>query len=311
MADDRVKFILSATVPVAQYANLQPTVEVHAATYEDAMNLALGQVKTLWDRVAQKPLEIDHRPAPASVTQVLRCRVSGAEVIFDPIAHTYHDRQGNRFMGGSTFAGQYKTEFPGDIIAGKMAAKHGVDAQHILDMWALNAEASSTFGTAVHAALQLYGAYVDLSRSVKDGSDESALTSNPVLRPIVEAFFTAERRAEKAFYEEFVADSRTRACGLIDRLVAEDNGDLWVEDFKTNASMDKPETILEPFKGVVPNTALGAYWLQLSYYGSILQRHGRTVRGLRIHHWTGAEWIAYEHPVIDLAPAFPGLEKTA
>jgi hypothetical protein len=292
---------LGATLPVAQYGNLQPTIEVEADTIDEALALALGHIKTLWDRTVQKPLEIGQDTLPTG--KVLQCRVSGAEVIFDPIAHTYHDRQGNQYQGGSTFAGRFKAPFPGEIIAGKMAIKHGVEAQKILDMWALNAEASSTFGTSVHAALQLYGEYLDLSRSVKDGSDESALTANPVLRPIVEAFFTEERRAEKAFYEEFVADSRTRSCGLIDRLVADDDG-LWVEDFKTNTSVDKSETILEPFKDVIPHTSLGAFLLQLSYYAKILIDHGRIVKGLRIHHFTGSEWITHEHPVVDLTPAF-------
>lgn len=298
-----VKVTLGATIPVAQYGNLQPVFEVEAATADEAMNIALGHIKELWDRTAPKPLEIERQALGTPVGEVLRCRVSGAEVIFDPIAHTYHDRQGNRYRGGSTFSGQFKSPFAGAVIAGKMADKHGVEAQKILDMWALNAEASSTFGTSVHAALQLYGEYLELSKKVKDGSDESALTSNPVLRPIVEKFFTEERQAEKAFYEEFVADSATRSCGLIDRLVADDDG-LWVEDFKTNASLDKSETILDPFKGVVPNTALGAFWLQLSYYAKILITHGRVVRGLRVHHWTGADWITHEHPVVDLAPAF-------
>lgn len=302
------KVTLGATIPTGQYANIQPLYEIEADTVEEATEIALGHIKALWDRTSSQPLDINRgQQIAAPQGQVLRCRVSGTEVIFDPIAHTYHDRQGNRYLGGSTFASRYKAPFPGSTIAGKMAAKHGVEAQHILDMWKLNAEASTTFGTSVHAALQLYGEYLELSKSVKDGSDESALTSNPVLRPIVEAFFTDERKAERAYYEEFVADAATLSCGLIDRLVAEDDGSIWVEDFKTNASVEKPETILEPFKNVVPNTALGGYWLQLSYYARILITHGRAVKGLRVHHWTVDNgWVTYEHPVVDISPALHG-----
>ncbi|WPH57742.1 hypothetical protein [Mycobacterium phage WXIN] len=288
-----------------QYGNIQPSFDVEAATHEEAMELGLQRLKVLWDRTATKPLEIERQgPAPVATPQgvLKRCRVSGTEVIFDPVAHTYHDHQGNRYMGGSTFAAKYKSKFAADTISGKMAEKAAVDAQQILDMWALNAEASATFGTSVHAALQLYGEYVELSRAIKGGSDESALTSNPVLRPIVEKFFTEERKREKAFYEEFVADAKLRHCGLIDRLVAEDDG-LWVEDFKTNASVEKSETILKPFKGVVPNTALGAYWLQLSFYARILAAAGRTVKGLRVHHYTGGDWVTHEHEVVDLSEA--------
>lgn len=297
------KVTLGATIPVAQYANLQPVIEAEGETIDAAMDAALRHIKDLWDRTAEKPLTIDRNAESPSGREVLRCRVSGAEVLFDPVAHTYHDKSsGNRYLGGSTFASSFEAPFVSEVIAEKMAAKHGVEAKDILAMWALNAEASSTLGTAVHAALQLYGEYLELSQGVK-GTDESALTKNAVLRPIVEAFFTEERKAQKAFYEEFVADSRTLRCGLIDRLVVGDNG-LWVEDFKTNASLKKPTTVLEPFKDVVEDTKLGIYYLQLSFYAHILMAHGRVVEGLRIHHWDGGGWVTYEHPVVDLTPAF-------
>lgn len=297
------KVCLGATIPTQQFGNLQPTIECEAETIEAALEAALGHVKSLWDRTAKEPLEIDRGKPEAPVGEILRCRVSGAEVIFDPVRHTYRDRDGHYYLGGSTFASRYKAPFASELIAGKMASKNGVGAQDILAMWKLNAEASSTFGTSVHAALQLYGEYVELSRSVKDGSDESALTSNPVLRPIVEAFYTDEHRAEKAYYEEFVADAKTLRCGLIDRLVVEDDG-LYVEDFKSNAVIDKPEVILEPFKNIVPNNSLGVYWLQLSYYASILMAHGRNVKGLRVHHLHDGAWVTHEHDVVDLSPAF-------
>lgn len=307
-----MKVTFGATIPTQQYGNIQPSFDLEGDNYEELADLGASYLKYLWDRVGENPLNIDRHKVSGPNGELKRCRVSGTQVIFDSIAHTYHDLQGNKFTGGSTFAAKYKSKFAGDIIAGKMANKNGVSAKEILDMWSLNAEASSTFGTSVHAALQLYGEYLELSKAVKDGSDESALTSNPVLRPIVQAFFTEERIAEKAFYEEFVANAKEKTCGLIDRLVSEDDG-LWVEDFKTNADIEKSETISKPFKGVVPNTALGAYWLQLSFYARILIAAGRVVKGLRVHHWTEVEdeagakvwkWVTHEHEVVNLDEAF-------
>lgn len=295
---------LGATIPVAQYANLQPVVTMEGETTEAALDAALGEIKKLWDRTAPKPLEIAEVKSETPQGAVKVCRVSGTKVIFDPIAHTYRDSKGNYYRGGSGFASKYKEKFPAELIAKKMADKAGGDvtAQQVLDMWALNGEASSSHGTGVHAALQLYGEYAELSRKVK-GSDEAALTKNPTLKPMVLSFFTDLRKQETAYYEEFVANEAELACGLIDRLVVEDDG-LVIEDFKSNASVDKPEKILAPFTDVVPNTTLGGYWLQLSYYGRILIKHGRTVKGLRVHHWTGSEWITYEHPVVNLDAAF-------
>lgn len=299
---------MTATIPTMQYGNIQPTFDVEAPTYEQAVELGLQRMKFVWDRTGEKPLDIARGTRPAPVGEILTCWASGTQVYFDPVEHVYRDSTGYKWLGGSTFAGRYKSEFAASVISKKMADKNGVNAKEILAMWALNAEASATFGTSVHAALQLRGQFAELSRAVKDGGLDSALTTNPVLRPIVEAFFET-RAAEVAMYECFVADGSRRHCGLIDRLVIEEDGSVWVEDYKTNAEILKAETIKAPFKGIVPNTALGAYWLQLSFYARILQAHGKTVNGLRIHHWTADadgtyHWVTYGHPVVDLDGAF-------
>ena len=293
------KVTLSATIPVAQYANLQPSFEVEGDTVDAAMGTALETMKRVWDSVADKPLHIrdEAPPALASAGVELVCWASGTVVQFDPVQHVYSP---GKWLSGSAFAGQYKGSFPAELIAGKMAVKSGVEVGQIIAMWQKNAEASSLVGSAVHAALELRGKYLTTSEAVK-GTDESALTKNLILRPIVQAFF-AEHAAEEAVYEAFVADANLKHCGQIDRLVIEDNG-IFVEDFKTNTDLTKKETIAAPFKGVVENTQLGAYWLQLSFYANILQTHGQAVKGLRVHHWTGTEWVTFEHEVVDISEA--------
>lgn len=306
------KVTMSATIPVAQYANLQPTIEAEHDDYDTAMNIALQRMQDVWDRTAEKPLrvkELDNTPKLQG--EPLRCWASGTRVNYEPINHVYDSGDGKRWLSGSAFASRYKSEFQAGIIAKKMADKHDVDPAHILDMWELNRDASSTVGTSVHLALQLRGQYKDLSKKVKDGSLESALTKNPILRPIVEAFFET-RDEEDARYEVFVADPARAHCGLIDRLVIEGDG-VWIEDFKTSYELDKPESIGAPFKGVVPGTKLGGFWLQLAFYQRILQTHGKTVKGLRVHNWIVTEddegnmmgeWVTHEHAPIDLDAAF-------
>ncbi len=300
-----IEFGGSATIPTGQYRNVQPVFTVQAETLEEARALWLKEMRITHEMLGQT-LELRDEEAvkPAPAGQILRCRVSGTEVIFDPVAHTYHDRQGNRYTGGSTFASRYKEPFPANAIAKKMADKAGdVSADEILAMWKLNAEASTSFGTGVHAALQLYGEYVELSKRVKAGSDEAALTKNPTLQPMVLKFFTDARKAETAYYEEFVANEAELACGLIDRLVVEPDG-LIIEDYKTNADVNKPEKVLPPFADRVPNSALGVYFIQMAYYARVLQSHGRTVKEVRVHHWDGSEWVTYPHPVVDLSEVF-------
>lgn len=297
------KVTISATIPVAQYGNIQPTFEAEGETHEAAMELALQRIKDVWDRTAPKPLEVRKIDTPRLIFgEELRCWASGTRVTFDEVSHVYSTGDGRKWLSGSTFAGRYKSDFNAPLVAGKMATKYEVDAAEIIEMWELNNSASQTVGTAVHKALQLRGEYGDLSRAVEDGTLESALSKNEILRPIVEAFFES-REHEKAAYEVFVADPVRAHCGFIDRLVIEDDG-VWVEDYKTNADLLKKETIKVPFKDLVSNDKLGAYWLQLSFYSRILIAHGYTVKGLRIHHWVDGAWKTYEHGVIDLDAAF-------
>ena len=291
-----MKVTLGATIPIAQYANLQPSFEVEGATVDDAMATALATMKRVWDSVSDKPLSIKEARQVVAAGVELTCWASGTVVSFDPVAHVYSP---GRWLSGSAFASRFTSDFPADMIAGRMADKAGVDAADVLAMWSKNAEASSTFGTAVHAALELYGKYLSLSQIVK-GSDESAMTKNPVLRPIVEAFYR-DHLNEDAHYEAFVADPVLRHCGQIDRLLLVGERAVRVQDFKTNNDLLKKETISAPFKGVVEGTQLGAYWLQLSFYARVLQSHGIRVEGLDIFHWDGSSWVTYSHDVVDIS----------
>jgi hypothetical protein len=291
---------LGATIPTTQYGNLQPSFEIEGETTEAALEEAVVTMQRFWNSVSDKPLNVRELETAVFVpptTVDLTCWASGTVVQFDPVEHRYSP---GKWLSGSAFASRYTPDFPAEMIAGKMATKAGLDdPAEILAMWALNAEASSTFGTSVHAALELYGRFLATSQAVK-GSNESALTKNPILRPIVESFF-AGREDEAAAYEAFVADPVLRHCGQIDRLKITGPRSVRVQDFKSNATLDDKETIKAPFKGVVESTKLGAYWLQLSFYAAILIRLGYTVEGLDIFHLQAdGSWVTHSHDVVDI-----------
>lgn len=302
-----IEFGGGATIPTGTYQNVQPSFSVQAETLEEARNLWLAEMQII-HKMLGKPLEVnsgDPQPAAVAVTaEEKKCWASGTVLYFDPVAHTYTDAQGNRYKGGSSFAKQFTEPFPADPISGRMAAKAGVEQQSILDMWSLNGDASSSFGTAVHAALELRGKYGELSQALK-GTYESATSSNPTLRPIVEKFFSGERAEIKAEYEALVADPARLHAGLIDRLEIFEDG-VKVTDFKTykEPPENSSEKILAPFTDLVPANKLGLAQLQLSFYSRILQVHGVNVLGLAVYHWDGDDWIEYPMPVIDLDGAF-------
>lgn len=303
-----VTFELSGTIPTADFGNLEPKVVGQGQNNEEAREDALRQMEELWNRTCMPGRELKVAkqvanlvPAQTNSYEKVVCEVSGAEVLFDEAAHKYTDSEGRRYLSGSTFASRYKNKFEADLIGGRMAKKFDVPTEDILGMWSLNGNVSSSLGTAVHNALELYGKYLQLSLKTK-GTNESALTKNELLRPVVESFF-AGRENEDARYEMFVADKNHLLCGFIDRLVIVDakNKVCRVQDFKTNASINKSETIKAPFNGVVPSTTLGSYWLQLSFYAFILKEAGWTVEGLDIFNYEDGKWKTYSTDVVDIS----------
>lgn len=297
-----VEFDLTAVIPTYQYANIQPTVHTTGETFEEARDKALVQMKSIWDQVAEGGktlnLPIQQTTSASFVDQI--CQVSGTKVPFDAVAHKY----AHGWTGGSTFAHRYKKPFLKEFMAGKMATSYGVKAEDILAMWAANSEASTSLGTAIHAALELYGKFSNLSLKIK-GTHESSLHKNPILTDIVNKFYQG-RSNEDAGYEIFVADAEKKFCGFIDRVlyVDRDKKIVRVQDYKTNPDINKKETILSPFNGVVDNTTLGAYWLQLSFYAYILAKAGYTVQGLDIFNLENGEWVTYQHDVVDISVTF-------
>ncbi|QRY51800.1 PD-(D/E)XK nuclease family protein [Mycolicibacterium septicum] len=288
----------AAVIPVAQYQNIQPSFTVQAETLEEARSLWLREMQVIHEMLG-KPLQVSGPVQKTGEGKIHTCVASGTKVSFDKRSHLYGD---GKWLSGSKFCSMYKAEFPAETVSQRMATKAGIDAQQIRDMWSKKGEASSSYGTALHAALELYGVYLNTSMAVK-GSSESALHDNPGLRPAVEKFYEG-RENEVALYEAFVADEKMRHCGFIDRLLRVGEKSARVQDFKTNTSVLGKETILAPFKDKVPNTTLGSYFLQLSFYASILIRHGWEVPGIDVFHWTGEDWITYSSDVIDLSEAF-------
>lgn len=305
-----MKFSIAGTIPTGQYANIQPTFEIEADSNDEALQEGLRLMQAAYQAVG-KELPLEATPIPQKpLGELLTCWASGTRVYFDPVTHTYSSPDGARgWLSGSAFAKRYTPEFAAGVVAQRMAAKidpaEGVIAEDFISMWAKKAEVSSSFGTSLHAALELFGSFRSISNLSK-GTDESVEVANPYLAGAVRAFFDGRDR-EDAYYEAFVADPDLKHCGLIDRLKLVSghpgSGDavVRVQDFKTNGDIHKSETIKPPFKGVVPRSLLGMYWLQLSFYARILESHSVTVDGLDIFHWNGSAWDSYEHDVVDLS----------
>jgi len=199
----------------------------------------------------------------------------GGEVYYDEDAHQYTNESGDVYLSGSVYASSFDKPFDVQAIANKMATKSGVAVEDILKMWDMKRDISNGFGTAIHAAMELYGKYMKYADSFEK---DYHLHDHPIIKQAVESFY-ASRIKENALYEALVVDHTRKYAGQIDRVVKEKEG-YYIEDFKTNGEL-KPDKIK-------------SYWKQLSFYASIVEASGNKVAGLRIHHWNGGEWTLYE-----------------
>ena len=217
---------------------------------------------------------------------ILMKDIFGNEIFYDDDTHEYTNALGEVYLSGSKFASQSERPFDAKLIAGKIANKFGLSSDEaglIQNMWTLKAEASTSFGTAVHAALELYGKYKSLAEKIEK---ETYFHDNVVLREIVKSFYEIYPDLTGISYECLVVDHKTKRAGRIDRLEYSSTDDSWyVTDYKTNFDVEK---------------SLDKYWLQLSFYAAILKANGQKVKGLKIYHFDGVKWDTHEHEVIDI-----------
>lgn len=240
------------------------------------------------------------------------------------------------YTSGSSFPDRFYPPFDKEGILQGIVDKFGVDAELVAAMWELNNEASTGYGTVVHAALENYDRNFELGDKIKKVEvlktktkvgPNKALSSNPFLKYLVESFHNEFGGDYERLSEVFVWDEGLKLCGSIDRLQVIDRKKkiVRIQDFKTDGDIhgDKYPNADSPFKGIgkkalkegkkekpntVENTLLGLHWLQLSFYAFILSLKGWKVEGLDIF-WLNPNklvsgeqpWEKFSHEVIDIS----------
>lgn len=296
----KVKYSLTAVVPVAQYANLQPTVEVEGETIQECEDLVLPYIEAFFNKWSDKA-KIGATKRLAKPGKVLLKDYFGNEIFYDDASHEYTNSLGEVYLSGSKYAAE--DVFDGEYWAQEFVTKYGLkeeDKQRILAMWNTNGSASSSFGTALHAAIELYGQYRDIAdvididqktgkrKKLDSKTDKhSAKSKLPYLKQVVDEFFTEERLSEVAQYEVLVVDHKNKRAGRIDRLVIFPDTTFGVRDMKTNNKILKPEKT--------------TYTKQLSFYGDIIIANGGKLneKALMLHHWIDNTWKDIELQKID------------
>lgn len=298
----KVKYTLTAVVPVAQYANLQPAIEVEADSIEDAEKQVLPYIEDFFNKYSEKHKIGAAKRVADKKGRKLEKDMFGNEIFYDDEKHEYSNALGEVYLSASQYAKD--EEFDADYWAHDIASRYGLDEkaeEQIKKMWDVNGSASNSFGTAVHAAIELFGEHRELADKIdidlKTGERKkldsktdknSSMSKLPFLKEIVEKFFTKERLAERARYEVLVVDHKNKRAGRIDRLIKNEDGTFSIRDMKTNFKILKKEK--------------DTYSKQLSFYADILIANGAKLseeKPLMLHHLCNGEWKDIELPKVD------------
>lgn len=231
------------------------------------------------------------------------------------------------YLSGSSFPKKFYPVFDEEGILKAMCEKHFKEEDRergkasILEMWGLNRDASTGYGTAIHAALENYDRFFALGDKLKtvkvlktktNVGPNKALSRNPFLKKIVEDFHEKFGGDYVRLSEQFVWLHKKKLCGSIDRVkvIDAEKKIVRIQDFKTDGDIhEKTYQLAEsPFKKKMGNELLDLHWLQLSFYAYILEQYGYTVEGLDVY-WLNPNklvkgenaWEEFSGPVIDIS----------
>jgi hypothetical protein len=290
-----------------QYGNIQPEYEVEAPTFEEAEKVALPYIENLWARYCQQGSELRPRTVTTQNPLVeMTSSMTPGKALFDEVTHTYYNDKNEKLLSGSKFAHKYQHEFKKAEILVAMEKKFDIPSADIAKMWELKSKVSMDFGNSLHGALEMYGKYMHIGKTLGAGKKpivNTALHDHPIIQKVVEEFYKG-RENDDAIYEEFVVDEKRNLCGQLDRvlIVNRDKKICRVQDFKTNANVEKKgfnHKLKAPFDNL-PDTPLGGYWLQLSFYSDILKKAGWKVEAMDVFAYNG-KWTTYTKEPIDLS----------
>lgn len=219
------------------------------------------------------------------------------------------------YTSGSRFPRKFFKQFTDEDkerVLNYYEREKDVEREEVEKTWEMKADIATGYGTAVHAAMELYYNHHKVGDKIKgkDGVNK-AFSKNPFFAHIVKTF-VEDLGPGRYLAEQFIWHEGLCFCGAIDLLEVVDRSTVIIHDFKTNDSVTKRvyQEKDSPFKKDVDNTKLGEYWLQLSFYAYILKQYGINTKELQIHHLDPERlvqgkrpWVHYKHDVVDISKA--------
>jgi len=305
----KTNYKLTATIPVGQYANIQPSIEIDDTSIEDAHIIAMDHVSQLFNSYSD--IKLSKREVAEVVNSLVETKKltsfnEPVSVDFDVARHIY-TYEGKQLVSASGYTKKFGSEFASDAIAGKCEKSWGVPKHHILDMWDGNRNVTANFGTAVHETLEHYFNFKEIGDEiVKNSSKEEnpALPKHPFLRSLIEDFEKMyDPKEGRLVNEVFLTDIETLRCGHADRLMILDEKKkiCRIQDYKINVEADEISSknkLKKPYDEL-PANKVSKYQIQMSFYADLLAKSGWTVEGLDVFIYED-KWVHHKLEVLEI-----------
>lgn len=268
-------FKITATIPTTQYGNIQPEIHVEAETYEQAKEIAMQRLQVIWDSYGERPLT--KKAIQISETREVTT-FTGEKILYSDAAHEYTDSEGNHLISGSEYAKSFEKPFDTAMLSGKVATKYKVDAVRVAEVWKANSRVSTTFGNALHLAMEQWFKYKDTAC----GDKEYNLAKPTFLREAVNSFPLKDANIIPEAVVSWVAK---KMAGTIDGIEITGEKSCNIHDYKSDTDVEKN---------------LPKHFRQLSYYAKILQLAGWSIGGLFVWNYTDGTWTKHESEVLEV-----------
>lgn len=194
-----------ATIKEAQFI-----IPVPNQSYTDCRPTIQGED---WADIKGLAAEIAHSIGNERLATTLGNSKAGKEKIctdqgclyLDRETHEYEDEDGNKFISGSTWVGQFEKPFDAKLIAPKVAEKKLTTVEKVLEGWDMKSEVSLSYGTTLHKAIECAIKY-------------NELPNNPHLAALAQDALDLIKDQEVSS-EQFICSFEDKACGIVDILV--------------------------------------------------------------------------------------------
>lgn len=272
-------FRITATIPTTQYGNIQPEIVVEAETYTKAKAVAMRRLQALWDMYGERPLK-KNSPVRASIKRSFEevITFTGEKIRWYPEEHEYTDLEGSHLVSGSEYAKSFDKPFDTERLSAAVGKKYDIPAETVAEMWRANSRISTTFGSALHYAMEQWFKY----KNAACGGKEYNLAKPTFLREAVNTFPLKDANIVP---EVIVSNIANKMAGTIDgiEMIDSEKKIINVIDYKSDTDVEKN---------------LPKHFRQLSYYAKILQFAGWSVGKLVVWNYTDGKWTPYESEIL-------------